>query len=205
MRRRPLLLLLVFLSGSLTIGLAVTDSLVAFEALCFLVGMFTVTPQVLIPFAADLAPPHRRASAISIVLSGLLFGVLLARVIAGVIAEFTSWRVVYYMSIGVQFAILVVLYTVLPDWPAKNRGSGVTYFGILATMAKYAVTEPVLIQAGVMQFAASACFSNFWVTLTFLLGGPPYNYSTYVHVFIMTFWFAFLAWRCSCYFLIVWI
>lgn len=137
-------------------------------------------PQVLIPFAADLAPPHRRASAISIVLSGLLFGVLLARVIAGVIAEFVTWRVVYYMSIGVQFFILILLYSVLPDWPAKNSGSGVTYFGILYTMAKYAVTEPILIQAGLMQFAASACFSNFWVTLTFLLGGPPYNYSTYV-------------------------
>ena len=83
------------------------------------------------------------------------------------------------MSIGVQFSILALLYAVLPDWPAKNAGTGVTYFGILYTMAKYAVTEPVLIQAGLMQFAASACFSNFWVTLTFLLGGPPYNYSTY--------------------------
>ena len=179
-RRRPLLLLLVFLSGSLTIGLAVTHSLVAFEALCFLVGTFTVTPQVLIPLAADLAPPHRRASAISIVLSGLLFGVLLARVIAGIIAQFTTWRVVYYMSIGVQFFILFVLYLTLPDWPAKNKGTNVSYFEILYTMAKFSVTEPILIQACLMQFSASACFSNFWVTLTFLLGGPPYNYNTYV-------------------------
>ncbi|KAL5519737.1 hypothetical protein ACEPAG_1397 [Sanghuangporus baumii] len=177
-RRRPLLLLLVLISGSLSIGLATTSSLVVFEALSFLVGTFTVTPQVLIPLAADLAPPHRRASAISIVLSGLLFGVLLARVLAGVLAEFTTWRVVYYMSIGVQFGVLAALYLLLPDWPAKNAGTGVTYPGILLSMAKYAVTEPVLIQAGIMQFAASACFSNFWVTLTFLLGGAPYNYST---------------------------
>ncbi|KAH8100743.1 major facilitator superfamily domain-containing protein, partial [Phellopilus nigrolimitatus] len=172
-RRRPLLLLLVIVSCSLTIGLAVTSSLVVFEALTFLVGVFTVTPQVLIPLAADLAPPHRRASAISIVLSGLLFGVLLARVLAGVVSEFTTWRVVYYMSVGVQLGIVVLLYAVLPDWPAKNAGAGVSYAGILASMAKYAVTEPVLIQAGIMQFSASACFSNFWVTLTFLLGGPP--------------------------------
>ncbi|KAH8109791.1 major facilitator superfamily domain-containing protein [Phellopilus nigrolimitatus] len=182
-RRRPLLLLLVIVSCSLTIGLAVTSSLVVFEALTFLVGVFTVTPQVLIPLAADLAPPHRRASAISIVLSGLLFGVLLARVLAGVVSEFTTWRVVYYMSVGVQLGIVVLLYAVLPDWPAKNAGAGVSYAGILASMAKYAVTEPVLIQAGIMQFSASACFSNFWVTLTFLLGGPPYNYSTQMNVF----------------------
>lgn len=173
------MLLLVSLSGSLSIGLAVTRSLIVFSALTFLVGVVTVTPQVLIPFAADLAPPHRRASAISIVLSGLLFGVLLARVLAGVIAQFTSWRVVYYLAIGVQAFILALLYTVLPDWPAKNKGAGVSYFGILKSMARYAVTEPVLIQASIMQFASSACFSNFWVTLTFLLGGPPYHYSTY--------------------------
>lgn len=177
-RRRPLVITLVTVSASLTIGLSVTRSLVVFEALTFLVGIVTVTPQVLMPFAADLAPPHKRASAISIVLSGLLFGVLLARVLAGVIANFVTWRVVYYLSIGLQFGVLALLYLVLPDWPAKNRGSGVGYFGILGSMAKYAVTEPVLIQAAFMQFAASACFSNFWVTLTFLLGGPPYNYST---------------------------
>lgn len=80
------------------------------------------------------------------------------------------------MSVGVQGAILLVLYAVLPDWPAKNVGMG--YGGILWTMGKYSVTEPVLVQASLMQFCASACFNNFWVTLTFLLGGPPYNYST---------------------------
>ncbi|EJC98430.1 MFS general substrate transporter, partial [Fomitiporia mediterranea MF3/22] len=177
-RRRPLLLLLVLVSGTLSIGLATTSSFLVFETLSFIVGAFTVTPQVLIPLAADLAPKSRRASAISIVLSGLLFGVLLARVLAGVIAEFVTWRVVYYMAIGVQFIVLAALYLLLPDWPAKNAGSGVTYPGILYTMGKYAVTEPVLIQAGIMQFSASACFTNFWVTLTFLLGGPPYHYST---------------------------
>ena len=55
---------------------------------------------------------------------------LLARVLAGVIAQFVTWRVVYYMSIGVQFNILALLYSVLPDWPTKNAGTGVTYFGI---------------------------------------------------------------------------
>lgn len=149
-----------------------------FEALSFLVGMVTVTPQILVPLAADLAPPERRASAISVVLSGLLFGILIARVIAGIIAEFVSWRVVYYFAIGVQSLVLVGSYTILPDYPSKNKN--LTYFHILWTMVKFAVTEPILIQACLVQLASSACFTNFWVTLTFLLGGPPYHYSTFV-------------------------
>ncbi|CCL99565.1 uncharacterized protein FIBRA_01583 [Fibroporia radiculosa] len=177
-RRRPLILLLVFISGALTIGLAITKSLVVFEALSFLVGMTSVVPQILMPLAADLAPPERRASALSIVLAGLLFGVLIARVLAGIIAEFVTWRAVYYFAIGVQYLVLLMMYLVLPDYPAKNKGA--TYFGILFSMAKFAVTEPVLIQAYLINLPSSACFTNFWVTLTFLLGDAPYHYSTLV-------------------------
>jgi predicted MFS family arabinose efflux permease len=176
-RRRQLILCIVTLSTCITIGLAITKSLVAFEALSFLVGAVSVTPQILLPLAADLAPPERRASAISVVLSGLLFGVLIARVLAGVIAQFTSWRVVYYMAIGTQSVVLAGSYFVLPDYPSKN--DDLTYFDILWTMGKFACTEPLLIQACLVNMASSAQFSNFWVTLTFLLGGAPYNYSTW--------------------------
>ncbi|KAJ7242985.1 hypothetical protein C8J57DRAFT_1366692 [Mycena rebaudengoi] len=47
-------------------------------------------------------------------------------------------------------------------------------------MAKFTVTEPAPIQACLVHFSVSAAFTSFWVTLTFLLGGPLYNYSTCV-------------------------
>ena len=176
MRRRQLILGLVLLSTTLSIGLAVTNNFAVFEAITFLVGMFSVTPQVLIPLAADLAPPERRASAISVVFAGLLFGVLVARVMAGIIAEYASWRIVYYTAIGAQGGVLVGSYFIIPDYPSRNER--LTYLSILSSMGKFAVTEPRLIQACLALFGSSASYSNFWVTLTFLLGGPPYNYST---------------------------
>ncbi|KAF7357362.1 putative transporter YgaY [Mycena sanguinolenta] len=175
-RRRQLILLLALLSGSLTIGLAVTNNFVVFEILNFVIGVVSVTPQIMIPLAADLAPPERRASAISVVMSGLLFGILIARVIAGILAQFTSWRVVYYFAIGVQFLVPLAGYFLIPDYPAKNRE--MTYWDTLRTMAKFAYTEPILVQACLVNIGSCACFTNFWVTLTFLLGGPPYFYST---------------------------
>ncbi|THH27010.1 hypothetical protein EUX98_g7177 [Antrodiella citrinella] len=177
-RRRPLILLLTFLSASLSIGIPLVKSVAAFEAISFLVGIVTVVPQIMMPFAADLAPPARRASAISIVLSGLLFGILLARVLSGIISEYASWRVVYYLAIGLQFTILFTMWIVLPDYPRRN--DGLTYWGILYSMAKYAVTEPLLIQTVLVDMASMAMFSSFWVTLTFLLSGFPYNYNTLV-------------------------
>ncbi|KAF8553663.1 MFS general substrate transporter [Imleria badia] len=181
-RRRQLILLLVLVSTALTIGLSITPNVHVFEALCYLIGVASVTPQILMPLAADLATPERRASALSVVLSGLMLGILIARVLAGVIGNFNSWRIVYYMAIGVQCLVLIGAYLILPDYPAKNHD--LTYFKILYTMARYAVTEPLVIQTALINIASSACFSCFWVTLTFLLGGPPYYYSTlYIGLF----------------------
>ncbi|KAK1219523.1 hypothetical protein PQX77_017758 [Marasmius sp. AFHP31] len=175
-RRRQLILALVIMSTALTVGLAITSQVEVFIALSFLVGVVTITPQVLIPLAADLAPPEKRASAISVVFAGLLLGVLSARAIAGIIAEYTTWRVVYYLAIGVQGIVIVGSYLLLPDYPAKN--SHLTYWEILFSMGKYCVTEPILVQAVLINMASSALFSSFWVTLTFLLDEDPYNYST---------------------------
>ncbi|KAI0090869.1 major facilitator superfamily domain-containing protein [Irpex rosettiformis] len=176
--RRPLVLLLCFATTALTFGLAFTTGFIVFEVISFILGVVTCVSQVLAPLTADLAPERRRASALSILTAGVLLGILWARVMAGLIAQFVSWRVVYYTAIGIQAAITFVLYWTLPDYPVKN--TGLTYGKILFTMAKYTVTEPLLVQASLVSMVSMACFTNFWVTLTFLLGGPPYNYSTLV-------------------------
>ncbi|KAG1729032.1 major facilitator superfamily domain-containing protein [Suillus lakei] len=178
LRRRQLILLLIMLSTTLTIGLAITNNLLVFEIISFLIGLTSITPQIIVPLAADLAPPARRGSAISIVLSGFLLGILLARVLSGVVANYTSWRIVYCMSIGIQSIVLGGAYLLLPDYPVQDRG--LSYFEIFRSMLKYAVTEPLVGQIMLTNLAASACYTNWWVTLTFLLGGPPYYYSTVI-------------------------
>ncbi|KAG2737497.1 hypothetical protein P692DRAFT_201733121, partial [Suillus brevipes Sb2] len=69
-------------------------------------------------------------------------------------------------------------YMLLPDYPVQDRD--LCYFKVFRSMVKYAVTEPLVGQIMVINWAASACYTNWWVTLTFLLGGPPYNYSTMI-------------------------
>lgn len=83
-----------------------------------------------------------------------------------------------------QFSVLVGVYFVCPDRPPKNQH--LSYFQIIGTMAKYAVTEPILIQASLIIFASSAIYSCFWVTATFLLNGAPYHYDTCVLSFFLT-------------------
>jgi predicted MFS family arabinose efflux permease len=146
-QRRQLVLILICLSASLTIGLAITNSLRVFEALTCVVGFVSVVPQILVPFAADLAPPERKASAVAIIWSSLMLGVLLARLLSGVIANFSNYKNVYWMATGLQFAVLGAAYFIIPNVPRKNTGQ--SYFSILRSMSVLAVTEPVLVQAAI--------------------------------------------------------
>ncbi|KAI0029239.1 major facilitator superfamily domain-containing protein [Vararia minispora EC-137] len=178
MRRRPLLLLVVALACLLSIGLATSNSLIAFEVLSYFIGVVSIAPQILIPFVADLAPPARRASAISIVMSGLLLGVLVSRVMSGVVAQFVSWRVVYFVAVGIQSLAFLALWAACPDFPPANPN--LSYFDTHRSMLKLALTEPTLVQVSLINFGGAASFTAFWVTLTFLLGDDPYNYDTIV-------------------------
>ncbi|KAI5860856.1 MFS general substrate transporter [Durotheca rogersii] len=174
--RRPFILFLIWVTATMWIGLCLTRSFEVFTALSFLCGAGTVTPQLMLPLVGDLAPPHRRASSLSIVVSGLALGLLIARVLSGIVANFASWRNVYWLALGAQYLTLALLYCYLPDYPTKNKG--LNYFKALWGMVVMVVREPLLTQACLIGFMLSAAFTSFWTTLTFLLASPPYNYSS---------------------------
>lgn len=132
--------------------------------------------RVVLPLVGELAPAHRRATALSIVVSGLLLGILAARVLAGVVTNFTSWRNIYWLSCGLQFLIFGMLWLFMPDYPSTNP-DGINYFKILWSIVNLVFHEPVLVQACLTGGLTSMTFTSFWTTLTFLLSSSPYNYS----------------------------
>ncbi|KAK2053964.1 major facilitator superfamily transporter [Colletotrichum caudatum] len=174
-RRRPFILGLIWVTAMLWLGLCVTNSFAAFLALSFLVGATTVTPQLMLPLVADMAPAHRKASSLSITTSGLMLGMLIARLLSGIVANYTSWRNIYWIGFGAQYVILVLLFFFLPDYPSKNP-DGLNYLRALWTIVTMLFTEPVLVHACLIGFFISAIFTSFWTTLTFLLASPPYEY-----------------------------
>lgn len=130
----------------------------------------------MLPLVGDLAPPNRRAAALSIVVSGLMLGVLVARVLSGTISNFVTWRAVYWLALGLQYLIFILLWLFMPDYPATNPG--MNYFRILWDILLMIPRHPVLVQACLAGMLCSAPFTSFWTTLTFLLAGTPYHYSS---------------------------
>lgn len=195
--RRPFILALIALTASIVsalsvttnnsdvliltqwIGLCLTKSFNAFAAISFICGVTTVTPQLMLPLVGDLAPLQRRATSLAIVVSGMSFGMLIARVLSGVIANFTSWRNVYWFGFGIQWTVWVLLFLFMPDYPSKNP-QGLNYFKMLWSIVKLLFLHPVLVQACIISFCIQAVFTSYWTTLSYLLSSAPYFYSSLI-------------------------
>ncbi|KAI1477814.1 MFS general substrate transporter [Daldinia eschscholtzii] len=176
-RVRPFVLSLVALTAVVWICLCITSNLQLFCAITFITSFTTVTPQLMLPLVGSLAPPARRATAISIVFAGLMLGNLLPRVLSGIVAEYTAWRNIYWMALGLQGLLVALLWLFMPDYPANDPGE-MSYFAMLWSIIRLVTRYPVLAYGCLMVIFSNAVFASYWTTLTALLSSPLYNYSS---------------------------
>lgn len=138
----------------------------------------------MLPLVAELAPAETRAFNISIVGAGPTMAILLARILSGIVANYTSWRNIYWLALGLQAAVWIALFCFMPDYPAINptpkRDILKRYPKILWSILLLYTKYPVLVQSALSSFCTFFTVSSYWTTLTFLLSGSPYNYTTLV-------------------------
>jgi len=108
--RRLILTTLICAAAALA-GVAVSSSAPFFLAAAVAVGFCSAGAQVVVPFAASLAPEERRGRTIGNVMAGLLAGIMLARPAASMLADTLGWRAVFWVSAGLML--------VLAGWLAK--------------------------------------------------------------------------------------
>lgn len=111
-RKLTVCTLLVAIVGLLMAPLAKNTELFFLSAV--FIGAGSVAAQVLVPFAAHLAPAKERGKAVGNVMSGLLLGIMLARPAASLITGYLGWRAVYYLSAVIMVVLTVVLSRLLP-------------------------------------------------------------------------------------------
>ncbi len=149
-------------------------SLWLFELGTVVTGAASVAGQIMVPLAADLAPPHRRGRVVARIMSGLLLGILFARTFSGLVAEAAGWRAIYWVSAALMALLAAVLWRVLP---AEGRRDHLPYRTLVASSLALLAEEPVLRRRAFQGACAFAAFSVLWTTLAFLLSAPPYRYA----------------------------
>ncbi|WP_460934483.1 MFS transporter [Spirosoma humi] len=172
-RKRLMLLLQVLLVIAL-LCMTFANSLLLVSSMSFLIGLSAVSVQIIVPMAASLARENR-GRIVGIIFTGILVGVLFARVFSGFVAEWLGWRYVYGISAAMVTVVAVALQASLPNVASEFTG---TYGQLLASTVHQIRRFALLRQTALLGALVFGTFCSFWTTLTFHLSGPPFRYQT---------------------------
>lgn len=144
------------------------------QAWSLLLGMLavgllgTAMTQGLIAYAAAAAGGHERGRVVGAAQAGVVVGLLLARVVAGAVADLGGWRAVYLLSAALMLVTGTVLWARLPRLQVLAAPNART--GLIALLRQ----QPVLRQRGVLGLLLFTVFGLFWSSMSLPLGAPPY-------------------------------
>ena len=168
-RRRLILRQFVFLTLAL-LAAALAPGAATLIVASAAVGMGACIAQQIIPFAADLAPPEARGRTVGTVMSGLLLGILLGRVLSGAVARHAGWRPMFFLAAGIAVLVGLLLARLLPRSRPQVTS---TYGGLLASLLALIRAYPALRRATLVQAGLFGGFAAFWSVLALKLQAPP--------------------------------
>ena len=173
LERRRVIVVMCCLVSLAAMGMALAPGLSWLVAASALVGVTTVVPQLLVPFAAHLAPAEQRGRVAGLVMSGLLIGILLSRTAAGFLGVQFGWRAMFWIAAGVMGGLAVLLRLALPRQPPQ---AVLPYGALLRSLVDLVREEPVLRLHSLLGALTFAAFSAFWTTLALHLQALPQHY-----------------------------
>ena len=139
-----------------------------------LTGLFSVVAQILVPLAATLATPDKRGKVVGTIMSGLLLGILLARTVAGLLANLGGWRTVFWVASVLMALMAVALWRGLPKMKSDTH---LNYPQLLGSVFSLFIHDKLLRTRAMLGCLTFANFSILWTSMAFLLAAPPFNYS----------------------------
>ena len=169
-RKRIIEINFLLLVLSLT-GIAVAPDIRVVLAASLVTGVCSVTPQIFIPIAAQFSTPETKGRNVGLVLSGLLTGILLSRVVSGVVGDWWGWRTMYVIAALLMGVSFVIVMRGLPDIAPTFQGS---YAGLMKSIFSLVRQFPPLrVYAG----RAGLAFGSFlalWACLAFRMAQEPF-------------------------------
>lgn len=170
--RRTIILVKAAVLAAMLLATAAAPSLHLLLATSLAIGLAATLAQDIVPAAATLAPAAERGKAVGTVMTGLLLGILLSRVVSGFVAEHWHWRAVYAgAAVGVA-AVGLAAWRLLPRFAATTQ---LGYGALLASLAQLWRKHPALRRATAAQALLSVGFSAFWSTLAVMLQAAPFH------------------------------
>jgi predicted MFS family arabinose efflux permease len=172
-RRRLIAVHLTITAAGMALTGSASTAWMAFAGLAA-AGAFAVVVQTTVAYAASVSPPAERGRNIGVVTSGVVVGILGARVVTGVLAEVGGWRSVYavlaVLSLGLAALVLVAL-------PPEDRPDPTARYGQLVVSLGGLFGQRIFLTRGLIAFFLFASFGTLWSGLSLPLADPPWQLS----------------------------
>lgn len=136
------------------------------------IGLSATLAQDIVPAAATLAPEAHRGRVVGTVMTGLLLGILLSRVVSGFTAEHLGWRTTFLLAAAGVAAIAAAAWKVLPSFKPTSH---LSYAALLRSVGHLWKSHREVRRAAMAQGLLSVGFSAFWSTLAVLLHAEPFH------------------------------
>ncbi|SDI28496.1 MFS transporter [Variovorax sp. OV700] len=136
------------------------------------IGLAATMAQDIVPAVATLAPEATRGKTVGTVMTGLLLGILLSRVVSGFVAEHFGWR---SMFIAAAASIALIGAAAWRGLPRFRPTTHLAYGALLGSLATLWSRHGTLRRAALAQALLAVGFSAFWSTLAVMLHGEPFH------------------------------
>ncbi|AHZ75038.1 MULTISPECIES: MFS transporter [Pseudomonas] len=173
--RKRLLLGQLLFSALALVGVGMAPNWALLLLALAITGLMAVMVQVMVAHAASLAAPGQQGQAVGTVTSGIVLGILLARLVSGGLADLAGWRSVYLFTAGLLMLLALVLWRSLPVGQPVSLRSG--YRALIVAQFRLYRHDRLLRQRGLFGVLIFAAFSVLWSAMVMPLSAEPLELS----------------------------
>ncbi len=174
LRRKTLVVLLFSILTVSLLFISFCNTLLPLQIASLVIGILSVSAQIILPMAASLNKASR-GKTLGIVFSGVLIGILAARVFSGFISHWLGWHWVYGISAVLVLIMNVLIYAFLPSTPPDFEGN---YLQLMTSVLQQLKRFSLLRQSALIGALVFGLFSSFWTTFTFYVSGAPFHFQS---------------------------
>lgn len=171
-------LCIVFVSAQTVfmLGMVLAESFLVFTIASTLLGFVTIAPYLIPAFASKRVAPERLGQVTALITAGVIFGILVARVGAGVIAEQFGWHAVYWCAFALMVGVTLALPLTLASAGGASKQPQTSYAKLLTSVFTLARANRDMLISASIQGLNFASFIATWLALALHLTSPELGY-----------------------------
>lgn len=170
--RRKIVSASMLTAMAMALAIAFAPAISVILAVSLLLGMSSVIPQIFIPIAGLYSPPEHKARNMGYVSSGLLTGILSARVVSGYIGNWLGWRAMFCIAAALMVICLIITLRTLPDMKPTFYGR---YPDLMKSVWNIFRSHPRMRMYSLRAACSFGCMMSIWSCMAFYLAGSPFN------------------------------